>query len=174
LILSNEPPQPHCASPRGGGLLHGPPVSAQSRRPFSFRRLGRQERRGASVRNQGSPTRLPYWSCRSIRGNAMSASLSDQVRECLRHADNCVEQAVSQTDPKLSRNYLVIAACWLKLSDELCGSPLGRNENELTQRETYKPSSMYPTVTMKKIANGAIGVSSPDPRRDGQKHDPAP
>jgi hypothetical protein len=66
----------------------------------------------------------------------MRASLSDQVRECLRHADNCVQQAVSQTDPKLSRNYLVIAACWLKLSDELCGPPLGHiYENELTQRE---------------------------------------
>jgi hypothetical protein len=46
-------------------------------------------------------------------------SLSDQVRECFRHADDCVQQAASQTDPKLRRNYLIIAACWLKLSDEL-------------------------------------------------------
>ena len=49
----------------------------------------------------------------------MPESLSDQVRECFRHADDCVQQAASQTDPKLRRNYLIIAACWLKLSDEL-------------------------------------------------------
>ena len=49
----------------------------------------------------------------------MSESLSDQVRECLRHADDCVQQAASQTDPKLRRDYLIIGACWVKLSSEL-------------------------------------------------------
>jgi hypothetical protein len=49
----------------------------------------------------------------------MSESLSDQVRECLRHADDCVQQAASQTDPQLRRDYLIIGACWLKLSSEL-------------------------------------------------------
>jgi hypothetical protein len=49
----------------------------------------------------------------------MLENLSDQVRECLRHADDCVQQAASQTDPKLRRNYLIIGACWLKLGSEL-------------------------------------------------------
>jgi hypothetical protein len=49
----------------------------------------------------------------------MLESLSNQVRECLRHAEDCVQQAVSQTDPQLRRDYLIIAACWLKLSYEL-------------------------------------------------------
>ena len=49
----------------------------------------------------------------------MAEDLSSQVRECLRHAEDCVEQAGSQTDPKLRRNYLIIGACWLKLSYEL-------------------------------------------------------
>jgi len=54
-----------------------------------------------------------------LRGCAMLESLSDQVRECLRHADDCVQQAASQTDPKLRQDYLIIAACWLKLCYEL-------------------------------------------------------
>jgi hypothetical protein len=41
--------------------------------------------------------------------------LSDRVRECLRHGEECVRQAAVQTDPKLRRDYLIIAACWVKL-----------------------------------------------------------
>jgi len=55
----------------------------------------------------------------SIRGRAMLENLSNQVRECLRHAEDCVQQAASQTDLKLRRDYLIIGACWLKLSSEL-------------------------------------------------------
>ena len=49
----------------------------------------------------------------------MLESLSDQVRECLRHADDCVQQAASQTDPKLRQDYLILGTCWLKLGSEL-------------------------------------------------------
>jgi hypothetical protein len=49
----------------------------------------------------------------------MLESLSDQIRDCLRHADDCVQQAASQTDPKLCQDYLILGACWLKLSYEL-------------------------------------------------------
>jgi hypothetical protein len=49
----------------------------------------------------------------------MPESMSDQVRECLRHADDCVQQAASQTDPKRRQDYLILGACWLKLSSEL-------------------------------------------------------
>jgi hypothetical protein len=45
--------------------------------------------------------------------------LSDRVRECLRHGDECMRQAAAQTDPKLRRDYLIIGACWLKLIREL-------------------------------------------------------
>jgi len=30
-----------------------------------------------------------------------------------------MQQAASQTDPKLRRDYLIIGSCWLKLSQEL-------------------------------------------------------
>ena len=49
--------------------------------------------------------------------------LSNQVRECLRHAEDCLQQAASQTDPKLRRDYFIIAGCWLKLSRELSELP---------------------------------------------------
>jgi hypothetical protein len=49
----------------------------------------------------------------------MLESPIDQVRECLRRADDCVQEATSQTDPKLRQDYLILGACWLKLSSEL-------------------------------------------------------
>jgi hypothetical protein len=49
----------------------------------------------------------------------MLGSLNNQVSECLRHAEDCVQQAASQADPKLRQDYLIIATCWLKLSYEL-------------------------------------------------------
>jgi len=49
----------------------------------------------------------------------MLGSLNNQVSECLRHAEDCVQQAASQTDPKLRQDYLILGACWLKLSSEL-------------------------------------------------------
>jgi hypothetical protein len=49
----------------------------------------------------------------------MLESLSDKVRECLRHAEDCVQQATSQTDPKLRQHFLILGACWLKLGSEL-------------------------------------------------------
>jgi hypothetical protein len=49
--------------------------------------------------------------------------LSSQIRECLRHAEDCMQQAASQTDPKLRKHYLIIGACWLKLSQQLSELP---------------------------------------------------
>jgi hypothetical protein len=49
----------------------------------------------------------------------MPLTLADQVSECLRSAEDCVQQAGSQTDPKLRRDLLIITAYWLKLSTEL-------------------------------------------------------
>jgi hypothetical protein len=45
--------------------------------------------------------------------------LSNHVRACLSHAEDCMQKAATQTDPELRRDYLIIAACWLKLIREL-------------------------------------------------------
>ena len=47
---------------------------------------------------------------------AMLVSLSDQVRECLRHAEGCAQQAAAQPDPRLRQFFLDMEARWLKLA----------------------------------------------------------
>jgi hypothetical protein len=42
--------------------------------------------------------------------------VSDQVRECLRHADGCSRMAASQSDLKLRQEFLEAEALWLKLA----------------------------------------------------------
>jgi hypothetical protein len=77
--------------------------------------------------------------------------LSDQVRECLRRADDCVQQAVSQTDPELRKHYFIMGGCWLKLSQELSELPIdfgttggrdipGSLVTDAQQRTTPSPS----------------------------------
>jgi hypothetical protein len=63
----------------------------------------------------------------------MLESLSEQVRECIRQAEDCLQQAASQTDRKLRRNYLIIAACWLKLSHELSELPANFSKSKSTE-----------------------------------------
>jgi hypothetical protein len=46
----------------------------------------------------------------------MLVSLSDQVRECLGHAEDCARQAASQSDPRLRQDFLEMEARWLKLA----------------------------------------------------------
>jgi hypothetical protein len=40
--------------------------------------------------------------------------LSEQVRECLRHADDCAERAKREPNPDIQREFLEIENCWLK------------------------------------------------------------
>jgi hypothetical protein len=46
----------------------------------------------------------------------MLENLSDQVRECLRRAENCARQAALQSDSRLRHDYLEMEARWLKLA----------------------------------------------------------
>jgi hypothetical protein len=57
--------------------------------------------------------------------------LNYQIRECLRHAEDCVEQAATQTDPKLRQDYLIIGGCWLKLVRELSELPADFTEGQI-------------------------------------------
>ena len=57
--------------------------------------------------------------------------LSNQVRECLRHAEDCMQQAATQTDPKIRQDYLIMGACWLKLIQVLEGQ---------TSNSPYQPN----------------------------------
>jgi hypothetical protein len=71
--------------------------------------------------------------------------LSDRVRECLRHGEECMRQAAAQTDPNLRRDYLIIGACWLKLIREL-----ERLDRQLTApaklKEGMEEASLQPSM----------------------------
>lgn len=46
----------------------------------------------------------------------MLNNLSEQVRECHRHAEHCAWQASVQADPKLKESYLEMEQRWLALA----------------------------------------------------------
>jgi hypothetical protein len=56
----------------------------------------------------------------------MLRNLSEQVRECLRHAEECAQQANLQLDPKLAGDYLDLERRWLRLARSY---QLGSNSN---------------------------------------------
>jgi hypothetical protein len=46
----------------------------------------------------------------------MPDNLSEQIRECLRHAEDCARQAAAQTCPKLKEDFLDMERRWLFLA----------------------------------------------------------
>jgi hypothetical protein len=43
-------------------------------------------------------------------------NLSEKIRECYQHAEDCERQAKIQTDPALRQDFLDSAARWIKLA----------------------------------------------------------
>jgi hypothetical protein len=43
-------------------------------------------------------------------------NLSEQVRECLQHAEDCARQAAAQTCPKVRADFLDLERRWLALA----------------------------------------------------------
>ena len=46
----------------------------------------------------------------------MLNNLSEQIRECLRHAEDCARQAAAQTCPNLKEDFLDMERRWLFLA----------------------------------------------------------
>ena len=46
----------------------------------------------------------------------MLSNRSEQVRECLQHADDCARQAAAQTDAKMKEDFLDLERRWLSLA----------------------------------------------------------
>jgi hypothetical protein len=46
----------------------------------------------------------------------MLNNMSEQIRECLRHAEDCARQAVAQTCPNLKKDFLDMERRWLFLA----------------------------------------------------------
>jgi hypothetical protein len=45
----------------------------------------------------------------------MLKNLSEEVRQCLQHAEDCARQAAAQTCPKLKQDFLDMERRWLSL-----------------------------------------------------------
>jgi hypothetical protein len=43
-------------------------------------------------------------------------NLSEQIRDCLRHAEDCAQKAAAQTDPQLKQDFLIMERRWLFLA----------------------------------------------------------
>jgi hypothetical protein len=46
----------------------------------------------------------------------MQNNLSEQLRDCYRHAQDCARKAAEQTDPNLKQDFLVIERRWRSLA----------------------------------------------------------
>jgi hypothetical protein len=46
----------------------------------------------------------------------MLNSMSEQIRECYRHAEDCARKAAAQADPMLKRDFLDLERRWLVLA----------------------------------------------------------
>jgi len=49
-------------------------------------------------------------------GRVVLNNLSEQVRECLQHAEHCARQATAQTNSKLKEDFLEMERRWLLLA----------------------------------------------------------
>jgi hypothetical protein len=59
---------------------------------------------------------LPPVERRAWEVRVMLNNLSEQVRECLRHAEGCAQRAAAQADPKLKQDFLQLEQKWLSLA----------------------------------------------------------
>ena len=46
----------------------------------------------------------------------MPNNLSEQIRECLEHAEECARKAGAQTDPKIKADFLDLERRWMLLA----------------------------------------------------------
>jgi hypothetical protein len=46
----------------------------------------------------------------------MLRNLSEEIRECYRHAEDCARQAAAQTCPNLKQNFLDMERRWMSLA----------------------------------------------------------
>jgi hypothetical protein len=46
--------------------------------------------------------------------------VSEQIRECLAHAEACAQRAALEPDPQLRCGFLDLAERWLRLARSLC------------------------------------------------------
>ena len=73
----------------------------------------------------------------------MLNNLSEQIRECLRHPEDCAGSASAQTDPQLKQDFLGMGRRWLFLprSYELTGRVTDFTANNKPEQSVIVRSS---------------------------------
>ena len=61
------------------------------------------------------PGRIGVEPCAS-EDRAVLDGISEQIRECYRHAEDCGRKAAAQTDPKIKADFLDLERRWLVLA----------------------------------------------------------
>jgi hypothetical protein len=107
-------------------------------------------------------------------------NLSEQIRECLEHAEDCACQAAAQTDPKLKQDFLDMERRWLALAQSYDFTQrLGDFSDEAKRRADnlysdgqraarIAPSQAFDPETAQAMANAlvmtceALGLSNRD------------
>ena len=94
----------------------------------------------------------------------MLNKLSEQIRECLEHAEDCACQAAAQTDQKLKQGFLDKERRWLMLAQSYdFTQQLGDFSNEAKlQDRAFDPETAQAVANALVMTCEALGLSSRD------------
>lgn len=80
----------------------------------------------------------PVW----LSERVMLTNVSEEIRECYRHAEDCARQAAAQTDPNLKKDFLLLEERWLCLARSYeFGERLTHFANEAKRKLDNLPNS---------------------------------
>ena len=69
----------------------------------------------------------------------MQNNLSEQIRDCHRHAQDCARKAAEQTDPNLKQDFLNLEESWLFLARGFkFNERLGDSSDVMKRRKDYE------------------------------------
>ena len=69
----------------------------------------------------------------------MLNNLSEQIRDCYRHAQDCARKAAEQTDPNLKQDFLELEESWLFLARSFkFNERLGDSSDLMNRRKSYE------------------------------------
>jgi len=69
----------------------------------------------------------------------MLNNLSEQIRDCYRHAQNCARKAAEQADPNLKQDFLELEESWLFLARSFTfNERLGDSPDVMNRRKSYE------------------------------------
>jgi hypothetical protein len=69
----------------------------------------------------------------------MQNNLSEQIRDCYRHAQDCARKATEQTDPSLKQDFLELEESWLFLARSFnFNERLGDSSDVMNRRKSYE------------------------------------